>query len=112
MAPPRAARAGGEFTRADVERSRARRSADGWSERQRALLWAADELHEARELSDDAWTELSRHLTEPELIELCLLIGHYEMLAMTINSLRIEPDTFAGGGEPGAARPLGTTSGC
>ena len=56
-------------------------------------------------MSDDAWTELSRHFTEPELIELCLLIGHYEMLAMTINSLRIEPDTF-GGGAHGAAHPL------
>ena len=52
-----------------------------------------------------AWDELSRHFTEPELIELCLLIGHYEMLAMTINSLRIEPDTF-GGGSHGAAHPL------
>ncbi len=84
------------LSRADVERTRGDRAAPEWSERQRALLWAADELHERRELSDDAWTELSRHLTEPELIELCLLIGHYEMLAMTINSLRIEPDTFGG----------------
>ena len=91
------------LSRADVERTRGDRAAPAWSERQRALLWAADELHERRELSDDAWAELSRHLTEPELIELCLLIGHYEMLAMTINSLRIEPDTF-GGDANGAAQ--------
>lgn len=32
------------LARADVERSREARSAEGWSERQRALLWAADEL--------------------------------------------------------------------
>ena len=93
------------LSRADVERTRGDRAAPEWSERQRALLWAADELHERRELSDEAWAELSRHLTEPELIELCLLIGHYEMLAMTINSLRIEPDTFEGGSH-GAAHPL------
>ena len=42
---------------------------------------------EASELS-----ELSRHLDEVLLIELCMLIGHYEMLAMTLNSLDVEPD--------------------
>ena len=93
------------LSRADVERTRGDRAAPEWSERQVALLWAADDLHGRRELSDEAWTELSRHFTEPELIQLCLLIGHYEMLAMTINSLRIEPDTF-GGASTGAGRPL------
>lgn len=82
------------LTRADVERARGDRADGAWSERQRALLWAADDLHEHREISDAAWAEASRHFTDAELIELSLLIGHYEMLAMTINSLRIEPDTF------------------
>jgi alkylhydroperoxidase family enzyme len=39
------------------------------------------------------------HLSETELIELCMLVGHYEMLAMTINSLGIEPEA-----EPEPAR--------
>ena len=100
------------LSRADVERTRGDRAAPEWSERQRALLWAADELHERRELSDEAWAELSRHLTEPELIELCLLIGHYEMLAMTINSLRIEPDTFGGRLAPARRARRSPASGC
>jgi AhpD family alkylhydroperoxidase len=94
------------LTANDIERARGDRGAPEWSERQRALLWAADELHEGRELSDEVWAELSRHLTEPERIELCLLIGHYEMLAMTINSLRIEPDTFGGRGGQDEPKPL------
>ncbi len=95
------------LSRADVERARGERTATEWSERQRALLWAADDLHERRELADDVWTELNRHFSEPELIELCLLVGHYEMLAMTINSLRIEPDTFTGGESTGgSSQPL------
>jgi AhpD family alkylhydroperoxidase len=65
---------------------------DGWSPREAALLRAADELHADRVLSDAAWGELRPHLSETELIELCLLVGHYEMLAMTINSLGIEPE--------------------
>ena len=36
--------------------------------------------------------ELERELTDVEAIELLMLIGHYEMLAMTIASLRIAPD--------------------
>jgi AhpD family alkylhydroperoxidase len=65
---------------------------EGWSPREAALLRAADELHADRVLSDAAFAELRAHLSETELIELCLLVGHYEMLAMTINSLGIEPE--------------------
>jgi hypothetical protein len=31
-------------------------------------------------------------MSETELIELCMLAGHYEMLAMTLNSLGVQPD--------------------
>jgi alkylhydroperoxidase family enzyme len=56
------------------------------------LIRAADELHERRAFSGELWAELSGQLSEVELIELCMLVGHYEMLAMTLNSLRVEPD--------------------
>ena len=36
--------------------------------------------------------ELRCHLDEREAIELCLLAGHYEMLATTIKALRIQPE--------------------
>jgi hypothetical protein len=32
------------------------------------------------------------HLDEGQTIEFLLLVGHYEMLATTINTLRIESD--------------------
>jgi len=67
-------------------------SAAVWSERQRLLLRACDEMHEAREISDALWSDLRDEFDDVELIELCMLIGHYEMLAMTIASLRVQPD--------------------
>jgi AhpD family alkylhydroperoxidase len=76
----------------EVERTAAGPSAEGWTPRQAALLRAADELHETRTLPDELWDELRRHLSETELIELPMLVGHYEMLAMTLNSLRVQPD--------------------
>ena len=67
-------------------------SAAGWSERERVLLAAVDELHDRRDLRDDTWTDLQRHLDEPTAIEFLMLVGHYEMLATTINTLRIPLD--------------------
>ena len=82
----------------EIERVRLGPDADGWSPERAALLRAADELHADRSISDELWSELSSRLSEPELIELCMLVGHYEMLAMTLNALRVQPD--APGGEP------------
>jgi alkylhydroperoxidase family enzyme len=67
-------------------------SVAGWRVRQRLLLQAADELHDHRVVTDDTWQALSGELSDRQLIELCLLAGHYEMLAMTLNSLGVEPE--------------------
>jgi alkylhydroperoxidase family enzyme len=59
---------------------------------QRLLLEAADELHAERRISDAVWERLRSAYDDAQLIEICMLVGHYEMLAMTINSLEIQPD--------------------
>jgi alkylhydroperoxidase family enzyme len=82
-------------------------SETAYDERQRLLLRAADELHEHRDISDELWSALSARFSDTELIELCMLIGHYEMLAMTLNALRVEPDEFRPGGPTFAARLVG-----
>lgn len=91
---------------ADVERVRQADVAEGWSERQAKLLRAADELHADRKITDTTWRALSAMLREDELIELCLLVGHYEMLAMTLNSLEVEPDRVRAGTPSRATRAL------
>lgn len=72
----------------------------GWSARQRLLLRAADELHEQQVVSDPTRRELRGHLTDNELIEMCFVVGHYEMLAMTLNTMRVDA-------EPSAEKRLG-----
>ncbi len=64
----------------------------GFKPRQRVLLVAVDELLSHKDLSDATWGELSKHYSSVQLIELCLLVGQYEMLATTINTLRIRRD--------------------
>jgi AhpD family alkylhydroperoxidase len=66
--------------------------APGWSPRRALLLRAADALHADGRIGDELWSALAREYDERRLIELCLLIGHYEMLAMTLRSLDVEPD--------------------
>jgi AhpD family alkylhydroperoxidase len=75
-----------------IERARLGPEAAGWTPRQVALLRAADELHADRDITDATWSALREHLDDRNAIELCLLVGHYEMLAMTINALGIQPD--------------------
>jgi AhpD family alkylhydroperoxidase len=87
---PLAIRAG--VGRDAVERIAAGPEAPGWTPRERVLLRAADELLDHRMIGDTTWAELSGILGERELIELCLLVGHYDMLAMTLNSLGVEAE--------------------
>lgn len=80
----------------EIARVREGPAASGWTRREALLLRAADELHSpARAISDELWSDLAAELDERELIELCMLVGHYEMLAMTLNSLRVQPDAPA-----------------
>ena len=76
----------------EIERVRSGPDAPGWSERQALFLRAADEMHADGQIGDGLWALLVAQLDEVRLIELCMLIGHYEMLAMTLNTLRVEPE--------------------
>ena len=74
------------------EVARVREGPERFSGRQAPLLRAVDELHDTRDISDQTWAGLRAQLSDVELIELCMLAGHYEMLAMTLNALRVEVD--------------------
>lgn len=60
------------------------------------LRRATDELLDDRNLGDEIWSELSAVYREAELIELCLLVGHYAGLAATLNTLRTPIESGAG----------------
>lgn len=76
----------------DVARVLAGPAAAGWSAQERAVLAATDLLHHEQDLDDASWSALAQHLDEREAIELCLLVGHYQMLATVIAALRIQPE--------------------
>ncbi|MSZ77779.1 MAG: carboxymuconolactone decarboxylase family protein [Actinobacteria bacterium] len=76
----------------EIDRVELGADAPGWSTRDALLLRVTDELHRDRDLCDETWAELRAELDERSAIELLLLIGHYEMLATTLHTLRLTPD--------------------
>ena len=62
----------------------------GLSRRQRALIAVTDDVLARQALSDDTWQAARQALTEREMIEACLLIGHYQGLASAIGALGIQ----------------------
>ena len=66
----------------------------GWGDREATLLRATDELVQTRDISDDTWQALRRHLSERKAIGFVMLVGQYDMLATTIGTLRVERDHF------------------
>lgn len=63
-----------------------------WSATDRLLLDAAAELVETRDLADATWLRLRQQYDDRRLVELLLLVGHYDMLATTLMTLRLPPD--------------------
>ena len=62
----------------------------GWDKWDATLLRAADELHGDSCVSDATWTALAERYDERQLIELVMLVGHYHLVAFSLNSLGVQ----------------------
>jgi AhpD family alkylhydroperoxidase len=60
--------------------------------RHRAMVAGVDELLATRTMSDDGWRLLADHLDRRQLIEFVTLVGQYDALAMTLNTLGVPLD--------------------
>jgi len=63
--------------------------APSWSEADRGLLIAADELHAQQALSDATWSALASHWNAGQLVEIPFVVGQYTMLSMVANAARV-----------------------
>jgi alkylhydroperoxidase family enzyme len=64
----------------------------GWAPFDATLLRAADELHVSSTLTDHTWSELAGRYDTEQLIELPMLVGHYHLVAMALNTFGVELD--------------------
>ncbi|MGH9084554.1 MAG: carboxymuconolactone decarboxylase family protein [Acidimicrobiales bacterium] len=80
------------LTDAEIARIAAGPDADGWSPEDASLLRAVDELHADSRIGDATWEQLAARLDEQQLIEVCMVVGQYHLVAFTLNSLGVEPE--------------------
>ena len=68
---------------------------DCWSDADRAVLRAVDELHHSFDLTDDTWSSLVAHADEDAALEVVLLAGWYHAISFAVRALRLpmEPGT-------------------
>jgi alkylhydroperoxidase family enzyme len=78
----------------DDEIRRVQAGPDGgdWSDLDRALLTATDELHRDSFVSDATWAALSEHLSTEQLMDVVFTVGQYNLVSMALNSFRVQPE--------------------
>ncbi len=64
-------------------------SAAGWTERDRAIVRAMEELHFDSMITDETWADLQAFYDDKKLIELVILAGQYKTVAYYQNALRL-----------------------
>jgi 4-carboxymuconolactone decarboxylase len=74
----------------EIERITVGADAPGWTEHDGAIVRAVEELMSDYAISDATWAILAKSWTEPQLMELPGLVGHYVMTAMMQNTMRFD----------------------
>ena len=66
-----------------------------WTDAERAIIRACDQLHATADLSDAAWQDLRQHVSEMAAVEIIMLAGFYRTVSYLTNGLRLPLETFA-----------------
>ena len=77
------------LTEAEIERIKAGPDADGWSDLDRAMLRATDELANDHFVTDASWAALAP-LDDKGRMDLVMTVGQYTQVSMMLNSFGIQ----------------------
>ncbi len=66
--------------------------AEGWSEHDRLLLTATDELHADARIADATWTALAQTYSMQQMMDLVFTVGQYNLVSMALRSFGVELD--------------------
>ncbi len=66
--------------------------AKGWSDADRLLLKATDELHADAHVSDATWKGLAKHFDTRQLMDIVFTVGQYNLVSMALNSFGVQAD--------------------
>lgn len=80
------------LTDEEIRRIKEGPTAKGWSERDRLLLQATDELYSDAHVSDATWQGLSKHWNTQQLMDIVFAVGQYNLVSMALNTFGVQPD--------------------
>jgi len=80
------------LTDEEIRRIKEGPEAAGWSELERSILVATDELHGDAHISDGTWTALSALLSVQQMMDLVFTVGQYNLVSMALNSFGVQPE--------------------
>jgi alkylhydroperoxidase family enzyme len=83
---------GSGLSQAEIDRIPLGAEATGWTDLERALLRATDELHADAFISDATWAALAKHLNVHQLMDLVFTVGQYNLVSMALNSFGVQPE--------------------
>jgi 4-carboxymuconolactone decarboxylase len=63
-----------------------------WTDAERALLVASDELHQSHFISDSTWKQLGEHFTDKQRMDLVFTVGQYTQVSMILNTFGVQLD--------------------
>jgi 4-carboxymuconolactone decarboxylase len=82
---------------ADIGRIKEGPKSQGWSDKEAALVQAADDLYENSVVSDATWATLSKSYSTEQLVDVVFTIGQYNMVSWALNSFGVPLDDFLPG---------------
>lgn len=76
----------------EIERVKDGAEAEGWSDQDRLIIRAVDELKGDNCVSDDTWNGLRRTYTDQQMMDLVYACGQYNMVSWALNSFGVPLD--------------------
>ena len=81
-----------DITDAEIEQVKAGPDHPAWSDFDRALIRAADELHDDSRISDATWETLSARYSTEQMLDAVFAVGQYHLVSFVLNSAGVELD--------------------
>ncbi|MGH9887499.1 MAG: carboxymuconolactone decarboxylase family protein [bacterium] len=77
---------------AEIERLKVGHEAPGWSDVDRTVLTATDELHSDAFVSDATYAQLTQFYSIEQIMDLVFAVGNYTLVSMALNTLGVQLD--------------------
>lgn len=81
-----------DLSAAEIERIKVGADAEGWTQAERLLLRATDELHADAFISDATWQGLERCYSTEQLLDIVFTVGQYNLVSMALNTCGVQLD--------------------